>query len=183
MSKKVYTPDGRLPKYVTCFYDRHGKARFRFRKGGHPVHYFKNQPGSDEFAQELTLCMKARSFQRKISDGLRRDPISHHASKANYWHSDRRIYFIGSEAGPIKIGVADCAKSRLETLQTGSPVKLFIMAEMSGGPNIERSYHEKFSEHRLHGEWFAPHPDILAEIDRLKQTTGYPFTPPPSSPA
>lgn len=22
--------------------------------------------------------------------------------------------------------------------------------------------------HRLHGEWFAPHPDILAEIDRLK---------------
>jgi len=34
---------------------------------------------------------------------------------------------------------------------------------------FERAYHRQFAAHRLHGEWFAPHPDILAEIDRLKE--------------
>lgn len=34
----------------------------------------------------------------------------------------------------------------------------------------ERAYHAMFKAHRLHGEWFEPHPDILAEIARLTPT-------------
>lgn len=33
--------------------------------------------------------------------------------------------------------------------------------------DAERDYHARFAAHRLRGEWFAPHPDILAEIEHL----------------
>lgn len=77
------------------------------------------------------------------------------------------VYFIGSEAGPIKIGYSLRPETRLRDLRLGSPVALDIMAAVEGSPSMERAYHALFAEHRLHGEWFAPHPDILAEIDRL----------------
>src|SRR5579859_25157 len=48
-----------LPKYVTSFEDRHGKARYRFRRKGYEDHYFKAELGSDEFRQEYAACMKA----------------------------------------------------------------------------------------------------------------------------
>lgn len=40
-------------------------------------------------------------------------------------------------------------------------------AATPGERKQERAYHKHFSEHRLHGEWFEPHPDIMAEIERL----------------
>lgn len=76
-------------------------------------------------------------------------------------------YFIGTGNGPVKIGVSGKVKNRLRELQSGSPYKLHILAEVEGGYVAERRYHKRFSEHRLEGEWFAPHPDILAEIERL----------------
>ena len=80
---------------------------------------------------------------------------------------NRKIYFIQAEHGAIKIGVATDPVKRLRTLQTGSPVKLTLRAVTEGGALAEEQYHYKFMAHRLHGEWFDPHPDILAEIDRL----------------
>lgn len=76
-------------------------------------------------------------------------------------------YFISSETGAIKIGVAHNVKARLATLQACCPVKLTISATAPGGIATERAYHHKFKDHRLHGEWFRPHPVILAEIERL----------------
>lgn len=35
------------------------------------------------------------------------------------------------------------------------------------GSEWERAYHNVFHTWRFCGEWFAPHPDILAEIERL----------------
>lgn len=51
--------------------------------------------------------------------------------------------------------------------QLSSPVPVAILALRCGGRDVEQAYHHQFSEHRLHGEWFKPHPDILAEIERL----------------
>lgn len=76
------------------------------------------------------------------------------------------VYFIGCEQA-IKIGVAKCVNKRFATLQTHSPSKLEVLAVIEGGRKEEREYHARFAAHRLHGEWFAPHPDILAEITRL----------------
>lgn len=80
------------------------------------------------------------------------------------------IYFIGSECGPIKIGMAQNVNMRLRALQLAGPSKLTVLATVLAPPSEERDYHKQFAAHRLHGEWFSPHPDILAEITRL--TTG-----------
>lgn len=77
------------------------------------------------------------------------------------------VYFIQSECGPIKIGYASNIDRRFRDLMFASPSPLFIAATTLGGAILERAYHAQFAAHRLHGEWFTSHPDILAEIERL----------------
>lgn len=77
------------------------------------------------------------------------------------------IYFIGSEFGPIKIGISRDVARRLVTLQCGSPIPLRVLAVTNGGRDAEREYHQRFADFRLHSEWFSPAPEILAEITRL----------------
>ena len=40
---------GQLPAGVTSFQDRHGKTRYRFRRGGLPARYLPGTPGTEEF--------------------------------------------------------------------------------------------------------------------------------------
>lgn len=79
----------------------------------------------------------------------------------------RRVYFVGCETGPIKIGVAGDVEVRLARLQMGCPFPLRVFALASGGTDKEREYHRQFHAHRLHGEWFERCPEIEAEIERL----------------
>lgn len=75
------------------------------------------------------------------------------------------VYFIRSGPdGPIKIGTARDPSGRLAALQTGSPHLLVGLGVVSGGAEIEATFHARFSAHRLRGEWFAPHAEILACI-------------------
>lgn len=80
-----------------------------------------------------------------------------------------QVYFIGGDTGAIKIGIARDPERRLATLQCGSPIKLRIMASGPGSHHDERTLHARFAEHRLHGEWFSPAPEILTEIDRINR--------------
>ena len=41
---------------VTCFTDRHGRIRWRWRKTGFPAHNFKNPPDTPGFREELAAC-------------------------------------------------------------------------------------------------------------------------------
>lgn len=43
-----------LPDNVTTYKDRHGKARYRFRKTGLPTYTFRALPGTEEFRAEYT---------------------------------------------------------------------------------------------------------------------------------
>ncbi|MEG8045207.1 tyrosine-type recombinase/integrase [Sphingomonas aerolata] len=45
-----------LPKHVSTFRDRHGKAHYRYRRTGFVTYYFKNEPGTDAFLAELRAC-------------------------------------------------------------------------------------------------------------------------------
>lgn len=78
------------------------------------------------------------------------------------------IYFIGPADGPIKIGFATRLEFRLRDLRLANAYPLHVWATVKGPPSIERDYHKRFAAHRLHGEWFERHPDILAEIERLR---------------
>ena len=45
--------------YVSSFRDRHGKRRYRFRRQGFAVHYFKAPHGTKAFEQEYAACLSA----------------------------------------------------------------------------------------------------------------------------
>lgn len=77
------------------------------------------------------------------------------------------LYFIGSAGGPIKIGISVDPAKRVRQLQTGYPYELKVFATVRGGCLLEPEYHARFAAHRLQGEWFNPHPEVLAEIERL----------------
>ncbi len=65
------------------------------------------------------------------------------------------IYFIKDTVSQaIKIGYSKKPKSRLGELQTGNPHKLIIVGTVKGTEADEHSFHGKFAEHRLEGEWF-----------------------------
>ncbi len=70
------------------------------------------------------------------------------------------VYFIQSgNDGPIKIGQTTNLLNRLRGLQTSIPHKVNLIGATE---NVsESSLHRRFQSHRLHGEWFAPVPEIL----------------------
>lgn len=78
--------------------------------------------------------------------------------------SQQWVYFIGSDAGPIKIGIAENVERRLRSLRMASPVPLTLLAKVQGDITQEWFYHQHFHKHRLHGEWFSPAKPILNEI-------------------
>lgn len=76
-------------------------------------------------------------------------------------------YFISAACGSIKIGRTFGMAYRLAELQCANPKELELLAVVPDGGR-EAEYHHQFAEHRLRGEWFEPHPDILAEIERIR---------------
>jgi hypothetical protein len=60
-----------LPKYVSCFTDRHGKKRVRFRRKGQADYYFRSAAWSPEFMQEYQACLD-REAAPAIQPGLSR---------------------------------------------------------------------------------------------------------------
>lgn len=73
----------------------------------------------------------------------------------------------GLESGRIKIGKSKEPHRRVSQLaycRFGEKAELVALRR---GDLFERAYHNAFREWSEGHEWFAPHPDILAEIDRL----------------
>ena len=76
-----------------------------------------------------------------------------------------KIYFIRDGLGNIKIGIAKDPSRRKKELQTANPNELeifFIMSvpKMWDAQVIEKELHERFSDCRKIGEWFAEDPVI-----------------------
>jgi hypothetical protein len=77
------------------------------------------------------------------------------------------VYFIGGDVGCIKIGTSTIPEQRLKTLHHSSPVPLRILALVEGDRWVEKDYHDRFAEHRRHGEWFDRAPELMREIETL----------------
>jgi hypothetical protein len=80
--------------------------------------------------------------------------------------SEQYVYFIqADENGPIKIGfTADDPRRRLGQLQTGNASALKLLGAIKGTAAQEKQFHADLSEWRLQGEWFEPHPTVLAAV-------------------
>lgn len=81
----------------------------------------------------------------------------------------RSVYFVEAATGLIKIGVATDPDGRLRALRTMSPVSLRLVLTIPGvGAAGEIELHRRFAEHRSHGEWFRPAPELTAFIQEHK---------------
>jgi hypothetical protein len=85
------------------------------------------------------------------------------------------VYFIQEgKDGPIKIGVSTQARlrSRVRELQTGNHRCLRLLGSFGGGLPEERRLHRELWDHLLGGEWFAPHPEVLAAVNHKRDWSG-----------
>ena len=83
-----------------------------------------------------------------------------------------KVYAVRADNGLIKIGSSINPATRLVDLQIGSPCYLELMTTFDGGSPVEHAVHRQVWEHRHHGEWFNPHPDVLAALDRCHTVHG-----------
>ena len=77
------------------------------------------------------------------------------------------IYFVRTKAGPIKVGTSTqrCFRDRFALLVNSAAEPLELIGLMEGDRWQEQKVHERFKEHRLHGEWFAPVQSLLDFIN------------------
>jgi hypothetical protein len=65
------------------------------------------------------------------------------------------VYLIGEANSSVaKIGTSVDASVRLAALQTGSPVRIHLLATAAGTTALENALHKRFSALCVHGEWF-----------------------------
>jgi hypothetical protein len=87
------------------------------------------------------------------------------------------VYFVAGGAY-VKIGFTDARTpgDRLTAMQTGSPVKLKVLAFVPGGRTEEQKLHARFATERRHGEWFAVSQELarlIAYAKRFQKLDGF----------
>ena len=84
------------------------------------------------------------------------------------------VYFVSApELGRVKIGFAADPRTRLGKLRADSPTRLVLLAVIDGDVETEKDLHSRFSNFRLHGEWFTLDGALQEFVDSLK-----PYEPP-----
>lgn len=89
------------------------------------------------------------------------------------------LYFIRQcSGGPVKIGIADNFKRRLNALQSGHHEKLVIVATIADRTDLERRLHFALRQYRVRGEWFKWEPEVelvcaLAREGRIEAIEKY----------
>lgn len=80
------------------------------------------------------------------------------------------VYFFQyEENGPIKIGRSIQWEERLKEVQLYCPydVKVLAILESVDIAYVETTFHKYLAKHRMQGEWFAPHTDVLEVIKHI----------------
>ncbi len=134
-----------------------------------------------DIAEELRIPLRtAYQYMREMARPLTREAL-------NTWISDHErppdvlprfrgsvaaggVYFVqGGEQGAIKIGLSRHIDKRVQDLSKCSPVELrvvgvvYLCVELAA---LEARFHARLAAHRLHGEWFANHPEVRIVLVR-----------------
>lgn len=117
----------------------------------------------DQLAQWGVPWPPPKGWKRKLAEGR---------AKA--------IYFIGAPSlGMVKIGHSADVATRLRDVRRHSPVPLVLLAalpvEGDDSPRarrqqmaIERRFHERHFDARVHDEWFRLTPELRADIEAVR---------------
>ncbi len=67
----------------------------------------------------------------------------------------------------VKIGwTGTCPWSRMNNIDTSSPLPLRLIALVPGSQKVERDYHKVFAELRHHNEWFRWETSLIEFVNR-----------------
>jgi Meiotically Up-regulated Gene 113 (MUG113) protein/helix-turn-helix protein len=88
------------------------------------------------------------------------------------------VYFIQDGHGHIKIGYSRDPMRRLRALQAGRSDEIRLLRVVNGDQSVERCFHRHFVAHRIRGEWFTFHADMLTVVAPEEQVLveGQPMT-------
>lgn len=93
------------------------------------------------------------------------------SSSAGPRPNPNKVYVIGPEEGPYKVGVTSGKiEKRIRSIQTGCPhpIRIFQVIETQDAARIEGAAHFALSSFRTSGEWFnAPLDMILSTVNGL----------------
>jgi integrase len=176
----------RLPANVTSFVDRHGKERFRYRKTGRPVHYFKAPFGTPEFLEEHAACEAegpiragaGRATPGSIDDLVVRFYVS--TAFANAGPGKRRANRGIVESFRAEFGkdrVRDFTFEHIEAILTAkAEKKLTSERKARGGPSAAVALHKLLKRlFRLAVKlgWIERNPADLADGVKAPKTGGF----------
>ena len=76
------------------------------------------------------------------------------------------VYVCWCEAVPgyVKVGWSRDVRNRLRLLRTGLPGRLYLLAYLAGGKDIEAALHARLRQWRARGEWFHTRGLVLKAI-------------------
>jgi hypothetical protein len=80
------------------------------------------------------------------------------------WPDKPGVYAVVGMPGYVKIGNSQHIAGRLSDIQGSCPVPLRLAAVLSTEPPDERSWHARFAEERVRGEWFALSPRLYRAL-------------------
>jgi hypothetical protein len=106
--------------------------------------------------------------EKRLRRELRMELSSNPASRLH----DPLCYLIAESGGAfVKIGYADYSVySRLDSLQTGNPRELHLIATLPGGQETENKLHAKFIASNVVNEWFTPTREMLKEFGLTRRS-------------
>lgn len=81
---------------------------------------------------------------------------------------NKYLYFIKC-GDAVKIGMSSDPESRMQTLATGAPGKLFLLAKIPNSGGLEAECHKKLSHIHITGEWFRYTDEIVRLIGELNK--------------
>lgn len=79
------------------------------------------------------------------------------------------VYFMqAGEGGAVKIGFsATSVERRIKGNQVGCPQTITLLGVIEGNTALEKRFHKAFRRFAIRGEWFEPHPRLLALIAKI----------------
>lgn len=160
-----------LPDNVTTYKDRHGKARYRFRKKGLPSYTFRHAPGTEWFRIEYEQARQGTATQQD-----RFAPYTYDALIASFYRTARWLEMRDSSQRTYR-GIIERFREKngskdVRSITTGAiERKLSSMADTPAAANNLRKALARLHKHAVKMDWRKDNP-VLA-TDPFKKGKGW----------
>lgn len=170
---------------VSCFTDRHGKLRWRWRKAGYTAYYFRNPPDTAGFKEELAACEsgspleigQGRCVPRSVGDLVARYYASANFNRGGTADQHRRRLLIESFREKFARDlVVNFRWDHIEAILAERSEKRMQGNRTVGGPvaalNLHKQLRRLFAYAKRLG-WIKDNPVDDAERVAAPKTGGY----------